>query len=103
MNIHQKLHSILERVSQVSIMSKNNICLLTGTTLADFSTTLTTVFCPEVLFYPGNLSVKGFSLLTGVNRHGNLCCNPNLLRDNLCSRLEISRQETIAYGPIDFP
>lgn len=57
----------------------------------DFSTILTTVFCPEVLSYPGNLSVKGFSLLTGVNCQGKLCCNPNLLQDNLCSRLEISR------------
>lgn len=31
---------------------------------------------------------KGGLLLTGVARHGNLCCVYNLLQDRLCSRLE---------------
>lgn len=40
------------------------------------------------------------SLFTMLDRHGNLCCRPNLLWNRLCSGLEVSRYKTTYYWPI---
>lgn len=53
----------------------------------------------------GFLYYKASSRLIRVNRHGNLCCSPNLLLSRLSSRLQISMCEppTPPYSAINSP